>query len=53
MRGFPLLNFLLCLGLGLGVVAPLVWRAQGTRSLRETATWASYIGGQGGVWPSS
>jgi hypothetical protein len=30
MRGFPLLNFLLCLGLGLGVVAPLVWRATGT-----------------------
>jgi hypothetical protein len=27
MRGFPLLNFLLCLALGLGCCGPLVWRA--------------------------
>lgn len=36
MRGFPLLNFLLCLALGLGCCGPLVWRA--TRVASPPAT---------------
>lgn len=42
MRGFPLLNFLLCLALGLGCCGPLVWRA--TRVVSPRAAPATQAG---------